>query len=313
MEQNKDIDMRHRGRAAQVPIFLKKFFRMFVYMNDWKVIPMSALVAGIVSIVVAENMFLNMEGTIKGALALSCICIWNGFFNSIQSICRERDVVKREHRNGMHITSYVFAHMIYQAFICLAQTIVTIVVCKYSGMNFLNQGFVLNNFYLEIGITMFLITFSSDMMSLAISGIAKSTTAAMTVMPFMLIFELVFSNSVFQLPERIKWMTDFSIARWGVKCIASQSNYNSLPMVTMWNQLQKWSNMEYEGLKPIKIMSETIDKETFCMKTAEQSQIADYATTTGNIVNCWMALLLFALIFALITVLALKRIDKDKR
>ena len=35
----------HRGRIAQIPIYLGKDFRMFIFQNDWKVLPMSALIA----------------------------------------------------------------------------------------------------------------------------------------------------------------------------------------------------------------------------------------------------------------------------
>ena len=36
---------RHRGRGAQVFIYLGKLLRLFVYQSDWKVLPMSALIA----------------------------------------------------------------------------------------------------------------------------------------------------------------------------------------------------------------------------------------------------------------------------
>lgn len=35
-------------------------------------------------------------------------------------------MIKREHRSGMHISSYIVSHMLYQAFLCLAQTAVTL-------------------------------------------------------------------------------------------------------------------------------------------------------------------------------------------
>jgi len=305
--------IKHRGRWEQIPLFLNKLFRLFIFMNDWKVIPMSALVAGITSIVVAKDMFVNMEGTLKGALALSCICIWNGFFNSIQSICRERDVIKREHRNGMHISSYVIAHMIYQAFICLLQTVITIFVCKTIGMQFKTDYMDTVPLYFYIGTTLFLITYSADMMSLLISGIAKSTTSAMTVMPFMLIFELVFSNSIFKLEGSLSHITDLSIAKWGIRCIAAQANYNSLPMVSTWKQLSQWEDLVYEGTQPFKILMNNVSEEEFCMLTAQKSQVADYITSTSNIVNCWIALGVFAVIFAFLTIIVLKRIDSDKR
>ena len=38
----------HRGRLAQIPIYLGKDFRMFIFQNDWKVLPMSALIAALI-------------------------------------------------------------------------------------------------------------------------------------------------------------------------------------------------------------------------------------------------------------------------
>ena len=35
-------------------------------------------------------------------------------------------MIKREHRSGMHISSYIVSHMLYQAFLGLAQTAVTL-------------------------------------------------------------------------------------------------------------------------------------------------------------------------------------------
>ena len=120
--------IRHRGRGAQVSIYFGKLMRMFIYQNDWKVLPMAALIAGLVGMVIRRKFFINMEGTVMGAFAMVCVCIWNGCFNSIQVICRERDVIKREHRSGMHISSYIVAHMIYQALLCLLQVGVTLFV-----------------------------------------------------------------------------------------------------------------------------------------------------------------------------------------
>ena len=143
----------HRGRIAQVPIYLGKNFRMFIYQTDWKVLPMSALIAALIAFVVGENMFVTMEGQFQCSLALTCVCIWNGFFNSIQSVCRERPIIKREHRAGMHISSYVTAHLIYQMFLCAAQALITVSVCKTVGIKFPTEGFITPWFLADIWIT----------------------------------------------------------------------------------------------------------------------------------------------------------------
>lgn len=238
--------IRHRGRLEQIGIYLVKFMRLFVYQNDWKVLPMAIVIAGLVSLVVRRDFFVTMEGTLKGALALSCIAIWNGFFNSIQVICREREIIKREHRSGLHISSYIVSHMIYQALLCLVQTVLTIYTCKMMGIKFPKEGLFSNWMMVDVGVTVFLISYSADMISLWISTLVHNTTTAMSIMPFILIAQLVFSGGIFQLPAWSNSISKLMISHYGVRCIAAQADYNNRPMVTAWNTLVKMENNDLE-------------------------------------------------------------------
>ena len=192
-------NLKHRGRLAQAGIYFGKFIRMFVYQSDWKVLPMGAVIAAIVTFVVGGNIFKTQEGTKLGVFALVCVCIWNGFFNSIQSVCREREIVKREHRAGLHMSSYVLAQMIYQFLLCAAQTVVTMVICSLAGVQMPAVGIVTPSGTLDTAITLLLITYAADMMALTVSSIVRTTTTAMTAMPFLLIFQLVFSGGRFPI------------------------------------------------------------------------------------------------------------------
>ncbi|MBP3279906.1 MAG: ABC transporter permease, partial [Butyrivibrio sp.] len=60
---------KHRGRVFQTFIYLGKLFRMFLFQNDWKVLPMAAVIAGLVSFTVGKNLFKTMEGTLMGTFA----------------------------------------------------------------------------------------------------------------------------------------------------------------------------------------------------------------------------------------------------
>lgn len=315
MAKNKNRS--HKGRIRQIPIYFGKLMRMFYYMDDWKVIPMAALIAGLVAFVACQNMFKTQEGTMTGSLALTCICIWNGFFNSIQVVCRERDIVKREHRSGMHISSYLISHMLYQMIICLLQTMVTIVVCKYANMAFPTLGVVSKYFVIDLAITIFLITYSADVISLCLSCIAHNTTAAMTLMPFMLIFELLFSGNVFSLGERIQGFTALSIAKWGMNSFNIMSDYNSLPMVTAWNQLLKFKNYEVEGQKPVLMIAQYIEqndmRDDFLLFCGKNNAIPDIERLADNLIGCWLNLIIFIAVFFIIALAILERIDKDKR
>jgi hypothetical protein len=307
----------HSGRFTQTGIYLGKFFRMFVYQNDWKVIPMAAVIAALVSFVVGANLFKTMEGTLTGSFALACICIWNGFFNSIQVVCRERAIVKREHRSGMYISAYIGAHMIYQAFLCLCQSVITIFVCSYMGVGFPEEGILFSMGKADIGVTVFLTTYAADMMALVVSSLVRNTTTAMTVVPFLLIFQLLFSGIMFEIPAAMLWISNLTVAKWGVKAICAQGRYNDLPMVTLWNTMYKFREVEMDGhkvvLEAMQKIEESGGRQEFLMKSASYNTMDIYASRPEMVLGCWCALFAFILVCSLLAMIVLKNIDRDKR
>ena len=241
--------IRHTGRGGQVHVYLWKQFRFFINESDWKVLPMAAVIAGLVAMVIRNRYYVNMEGSLIGGFALTCVAIWNGCFNSIQSVCRERAIIKREHRSGMHISAYMTAHMIYQFLLCAAQTALTMAVLRSLGVP-IPEGFgtgkITPFLIVDIGISMFLITYASDMMSLFLSSISRTTTGAMTLMPFVLIFQLVFSGGVIPLPEWTKPLANFTISNYGIKAITAQGDYNNMRMSAVWSSVSGMRNDKFE-------------------------------------------------------------------
>lgn len=236
-EAPRRIHMRYRGHLGQARIFLVKMLRLFVFQKDWVVLPMATLVAGLVGFVIRDRFFYSMEGSLVSALALACVCIWNGCFNSIQVICRERDVIKREHRSGLHISSYILAHMLYQAMLCMIQTVITVYITWAVGVQYPSEGLITPFYLLDFSVSIFLITYAADMMSLWISSMCHTTTLAMTVMPMVLILQLVFSGGMMSLPAQLKPVTELIICNQGLKLITAQADYNSQPFASVWNTL----------------------------------------------------------------------------
>ncbi len=312
-----DERVRHRGWLAQTSIYLKKFLRMFIYQNDWKVLPMGALIAALVTFVVGANLFVTQEGTFTGAFALICVCIWNGMFNSIQVICRERGIFKREHRAGLHVFSYLLAQIIYQLLICSAQTAITLIIFTLAKVQIPAMGVITQIGMLDLAITILLVTFTSDMMALMISSIVRTTTAAMTVMPFFLIFQLIFSGGIFALEGFAGELSVLTVSRWGINGMCAVGRYNELPMVTLWNTIFKFKDVEVYGQKPllelIRGMEQGGARDDFLLWAGTYNQNMNYASTPENLTNCWVALGILALVFILISVIALHFIDRDKR
>lgn len=310
-------NLRYRGRVAQVRIYLGKLLRMFIYQNDWKMLFMAALIAGLVTLAVGYQIYTSQEGTMMGCFALVCVCVWNGFFNSIQIICRERPIIKREHRSGMHISAYIAAHMVYQMLLCIAQTIILLVICRTAGVHFPKQGLFSGSFMLDMGITMFLITYAADMIALLISAVVHTTTTAMTVMPFMLIFQLVFSGGVITLRGALGKIKGFTLIYWGQKALCSLADYNSLPMASLWPMVKKFQTVEVNGERPLKYLIEYIEQNNLTDKLAAEAGkyngSTEYVFSAANLLSCWGVLLVFIIVFAIAAVIILKFVDRDKR
>ena len=312
-----EYQYKHRGRVAQTFIYLGKLFRMFLFQNDWKVLPMSAVIAALVAFAVGANLFKTMEGTMMGTFALSCICIWNGFFNSIQMICRERAIVKREHRAGLHITSYVAAHMIYQMVLCLLQVVITLGVLKIMSIKMPERSMFTPWPEADLGISLFLITYCADMLALLVSAFARTTTTAMTIMPFLLIVQLLFSGGFFNLPQEAAPFTYLTATKWGLTAMCAQGDYNSQPMVTVWNSALKMKDVEVEGEKPLLTMFQYIEendmRDDLLMETAKQNQNPEYNFDPNIVLKCWGWLIIWTVVYAVLAVVLLEFIDKDKR
>ena len=305
------------GRLGQTRVYLGKLLRMFVYQYDWKMLPMAAVITGVVTYVIGANLFKTQEGTLSGAFALVCVCIWNGFFNSIQSVCRERNIVKREHRAGLHISAYIAAHMIYQLMLCLAQTVITILIFRLTGLTIPAAGVVTPWGMLDLGITILLVTYAADMMALMVSCIVRSTTTAMTVMPFLLIFQLVFAGTFFPLEGFGEKLSSLTVSRWGIDSFCAVGRYNEQPMVTLWNTIFKFKDIEVLGKKPllelIRMAEKTGYRDNFLLWSGAYNRNEAYAATAENVLRNWGGIALIMIVCVIAAVVALHSIDRDRR
>lgn len=302
------------GRLSQVRVYVGKFFRIFKNEKDWKVFIFAVIISLLLAVVLGDTMFEKKEGTRSGFFAIVSATLWIGIFNSIQKVCRERQIIKREHRTGLHISSYVAAHAIYQGIICLVQALIMTVIFSLF-FDFPVKGLVSGNFCVDFYITLFLVLYSGDMLGLAVSSLVKTTTAAMTVMPFVLIIQLIFSGSIFPMTGPAKLMSDLTISKWGQRAMCIEANMNEIPSELLDSELAMI--MEIDGMEELTeiLPDKLIDKGN----KALESFLHDY--TFRNIYKYeeelvtrrWLYLLAFSLVYILAAVLSLEFIDYDKR
>ena len=306
-------EIAHTRRPAQVKIYLGKLFRLFIHEHDWVLLPLSAIISLMVAFVTGKSLFSNMERLQAGAFALVCVCIWNGFFNSIQVVCRERAIIKREHRAGLHISAYIMAHMIYQAVICLLQVIISVAIYEWYGIRFPDTSLVTGNFLMDFGLTLWIITYASDLVALMVSCIVKTTTSAMTVMPFLLIVQLVFAGIIFPFNGgAAEVVENLTISHWGTVAICAIGDYNSLPSHALFASIY-----QFRSIPEVQEIVDYIQSSDLRMKMdvlcAQQMQKPLYAGTLLNILKSWGVILLIGLVCIVIGTISLEFIDRDKR
>ncbi|MDO5702556.1 MAG: ATP-binding cassette domain-containing protein [Lachnospiraceae bacterium] len=311
-------DVRYKNTLQQIPVYLKKQFRLMVTEKNWKILLMALLISSLVIYVLGKDMFRSMEGTRYCSLALISVCIWNGMFNSIQAVCKERKIIKREHRAGMHIMAYIAAHTIYQAALCLVQVVLELVVFAVVGMYMPERGLITGVFLLDLGITMFLVTFAADMMALMVSCMVHSTTTAMTLMPFLLLVQLVFSGPAFPLNKAgAKAVSHLTVSNWGINAICTAADYNHLDSTAILRTLNSMHDEAGDGNRiasTIKgILGSKYVREWIQTFSATKLQVDDFEYTPGNLLRSWGVLLLFALCYIGAGAFSLSFVDYDTR
>lgn len=266
------------GRLGQVKVYTGKCFRLFVSEKQWTNFISALIIMGIISLVTGEKMFRSFSDTKSGAFATICACIWIGLFNSVQSICKERSIIKREHRTGLHISSYIAAHVIYEFVLCAVEALIVVSLVFLKNYSHLPDGGLILPMAVDFYITILLVTFGSDMMAILISCIVKTETAAMTVMPFVLIIQLVMSGAVFDLSGVSEKIAMLTLSKWGLNAIGS---------ISITNSSLYWEYAVYGD--------------------------GSWEASADHLLQTWLIMLLYIVIYIMLSVLALKQVDRDKR
>ena len=270
----------------QVSIYFSKFLRLLINKKSLFFVSEAILLPFIISIAFnANEVFNKYHITRTSSIMFISVALWIGLFNSVTSICNERKVIKFEYQiKGLSLPSYVAARVLTELVLCLAEAVLMIgtIVILYPHAQGNGSQIVL------FGVTLFLVIFTSDMLSLLISAFVKKSSQAMTAMPLVLMVQLLFSNFLQSLDEKIPflvWISHATITRWGTTAFFRIANMNNLVPSqghTDWQVYQK------DG-------------------------VGTYAYDLLAILGNWGVLIAFSALFMVATSLVLTSVRKDAR
>lgn len=241
------------------------------------------LIGLLLYIVSEDNIFDIYESTKSMLFALSCSGIWMGLFNSIQEICKERVIIKREYMANLKLHIYILSKFIIQAFLGLIQSILLTAVFL-TAVGKTHSGIFFDSFYFEAFLTVWLTVLASMAMGFIVSSLVKTGDKAMAVAPFILIVQLLFSGILFKLEGVGKWISYLTVSRWSVESLGSIVDLNGMQL----KMQQQFPTLEHEA-------------EDF------------FKCSKGHLLQSWGILLAMMVIFTVISVLLLRNVAKDSR
>lgn len=266
------------GRMEQIRIYHGKCWRLFLNEKQWKNLISTLIITMLISLVTSDDTFRNGVQTKNSCFAIICACIWVGIFNSIQSVCRERGIIKREHRTGLHISSYIGAHVIFEGELCAVESIIILLVVMIKNASNLPEHGLIFPLAIDLWITLYLTVFASDMLAILVSCIVRDTNSAMTVMPFVLIVQLIFGGVVFELHGLADTLSNITVCKWGMN-----------------------------GLMSITFTVDSVRYDPFLKSNPWQKPEA------GNLATIWLIIVVIAVFCAFLGTLALSFVDRDRR
>lgn len=279
---NVEKPKRKKKNGRQLGTLSSRYLKLV--MNDRKrlgLLFVQAILLGIlISFVADGEQFEQYEMTKSLLFALSCSAFWIGMLNSIQEICKERTILKREYMTGLSLNSYILSKMIVLSFLCLIQSFLIVAVFRVLvGMP--EKGILLPSFW-GLVLTTFLTAVASSATGLFVSSFFTNADRAMTIAPLLLMPQILFSGLIFKLSGVVESLSWVAVCRWSMEGYGTIANLNVLPL-----------RLQQEG---VQIPHET---EHF------------FKHTSAHLATSWKILLVYTVIFMILSRICLSRIKKE--
>ena len=174
---------------------------------------------------------LNPPEITQGPLALkllfifSCIGIWIGLSSSVQEIIKESAIYARERLINLGLLPYLGSKILIRSGLAVAQTLLIVLAVL---VGFQSPQYNLTPWFLGLGITNFLTLLASISLSLMISAFVKNENEANSILPLIMIPQIILSGVLFELkglPAKLGWLT---ISRWSIGAYGALVNVNEM-------------------------------------------------------------------------------------
>ena len=147
-----------------------------------------------------------------GVLFMTAVsAIWFGTNNAGREIVGELAIYLRERMFNVRIMPYLFSKMVVLSIFSIIQVSIFIIIVS---LRF-DLGSVAQNI-----LVMFMVTFASTMMGLFVSAVVKTNEQVMTIIPIILIPQILLSGVLDRVEGTTEIMSRVTVSRWGTESFA---------------------------------------------------------------------------------------------
>lgn len=157
---------------------------------------------------------------------LTIVSIWFGIINAAREITRETAVFRHECLVNLRTSAYVAAKTAILALLALLQTLLLLAVLS-AGLHYPAVAGLLLPLPLELTLTFLLAALAGMVLGLVISAASATPERALSLVPIVLILQIVFSGQVFPVEGPVNEAVSLlTISRWAMDAAGSSINLN---------------------------------------------------------------------------------------
>ncbi len=216
----------------QFLVLFKRYFKI-IFMDKVSrniMLLQAPLMFFILMLVKKDDCFKTFTGGKEILFTISCMTALMGILNAFLEICKEREILKREHRTGLRLIPYLMSKVTVLGIIGTLQAGFLV------GGSFLFLDLpthdLLGSTVLEYLMTLCLSIQASTAIGLLISSTAQTTERATLVMPAAIVLQLVFAGVLFKFTSVTRFISYFIVSKWTMSALGTLFNLNALPFST---------------------------------------------------------------------------------
>lgn len=186
------------------------------------------LMVYILTVIAQEDCFVSSTPSTAGKTILFVLCAmaaFMGILNSYREICKEREIILREASVGVRPMACLLSKVVVLFLIALFQGV--ILTAGFAFLVELPDVDLAMGTGAEVFITVYLILVASTCMGLLISAALKSSESATLPVLFVIISQMVFSGTLFELDGGSELVSKIVVTRWGMSALGASCDLNS--------------------------------------------------------------------------------------